>query len=117
MNLATKLSAIRGVGPKTAEQLEAAGLVTVDDLLNFLPRRHEDFSEVVSIADLRPGKVTIKVRCESVQTKFVRRGMRVTTAVLTDTTGKVQAVWFNQPYREKQLSGAGEFYVSGEFLN
>lgn len=115
MNLATKLSAIRGVGPKTAEQLEAAGLVTVDDLLNFLPRRHEDFSEVVSIADLRPGKVTIKVRCESVQTKFVRRGMRVTTAVLTDTTGKVQAVWFNQPYREKQLSGAGEFYVSGEF--
>lgn len=111
----TKLADIRGVGPRTAEQLEVAGLVTVGDMVNFLPRRHEDFSEVVSITELRPGKVTVKVRCETVQTKFVRRGMRVTTAVLTDQTGKVQAVWFNQPYREKQLSGAGEFYVSGEF--
>ncbi len=115
MNLMTKLSDIRGIGPKTAEQLVTAGLITVGDMIDLLPRRHEDFSEVISITNLRPGKATIKVRCESIQTKFVRRGMRVTTATLTDSTGKVQAVWFNQPYREKQLSGASEFYVSGEF--
>lgn len=41
--------------------------------------------------------------------------MRVTTAVLADTSGKVQAVWFNQPYRETQLKSKDEFYYSGEF--
>ena len=115
MNTTTPLSLIKGVGPKTAEQFAAAGLHTTGDLIHFLPRRLEDFSKTVPIAELEPGKSTIKARCESVSTRFVRRGMRVTTAVLADTSGKVQAVWFNQPYRETQLKSKDEFYYSGEF--
>src|SRR5690606_29242814 len=103
MNLQTPLEAIKGVGEKTAEQFALAGLHTVGDLITFLPRAYEDFSEVTNIADLKPGKRTIRARCESVTTKRVRRGMSVTTAVLVDKTGKVQAVWFNQPYRVAQL--------------
>lgn len=41
--------------------------------------------------------------------------MRITTATLADETGKLQAVWFNQPYRETQLKAGDEFYFSGEF--
>lgn len=116
MNLATSLENIKGVGPKTAEQLRAAGLETVEDILMFLPRKHEDFTGVSSIVDLQPGKVTIKARCESISTRPVRRGLRLTTAVLADDSGKLNAVWFNQPYRTQQLSGSkDEFYFSGEF--
>lgn len=115
MNLSTKLSLIKGVGPKTAEMLSVAGLQTVEDMLNFLPRRYDDFSNAVKIADLKPGKVAVRARCESVSTKPVRRGMRVTTATLFDDSGKVKAVWFNQPYRETQLKNGKEFLFSGEF--
>lgn len=116
MNLATKLDQIKGVGPKTAEQLARAGLQTVNDILLFLPRKHEDFTNLTSIVDLKPGKVTIKARCESITTRPVRRGLRLTTAVLADDTGKLNAVWFNQPYRTQQLGGSSEeFYFSGEF--
>ncbi len=114
MNLTTKLSAIRGVGPKTAADLALAGFETASDLINFLPRVYDDFSKIEKISDLRPGKVTIKARAESVNTRIVRRGLRVTTAVLSDDSGKVSAVWFNQAYRQKQLE-RGEFYFSGEF--
>lgn len=115
MNLATSLEKVKGVGAKTVEQFELAGLLNVGDLIAFLPRAHEDFSEVVKIADIHPGKATIKARCEKIATRPVRRGLRITTATLADDSGKLQAVWFNQPYRETQLKGGDEFYFSGEF--
>jgi len=115
MNLSTSLEQIKGVGPKTAEQLSAAGLHTVEDILLFLPRKHEDFTHQMKIADLVPGKVTIRARCEKVSSRPVRRGLTLTTAVLDDGTDKVNAIWFNQPYRSTQLAGGDEFYFSGEF--
>lgn len=115
MKLTTPLEQIKGVGPKTAQALAAAGLTTVSDVLNFLPRAYDDYSTAVNIADLQPGKVTVKARCESVSTRIVRRGLRITTAVLADKSGKVKAVWFNQPYRETQLKSDAEFIFSGQF--
>ena len=115
MKLATPLEQIKGVGPKTAQALAVAGLTTVSDALNFLPRAYNDYSTAVNIADLQPGKVTVKARCESVSTRIVRRGLRITTAVLADKSGKVKAVWFNQPYRETQLKSDVEFIFSGQF--
>ncbi len=115
MNLLSSLEKVKGVGPKVAEQFADAGLMTVDDLINFLPRAHEDFSHVTRIIDIAPGKATIKARCEKIATRPVRRGLRITTATLADDSGKLQAVWFNQPYRETQLKSGDEFYFSGEF--
>lgn len=116
MNLNTSLQKIKGVGDKTAEQFAEAGLRTVGDLIDFLPRKHEDFSEVTPIADLQPGKVTIRARCESVSTRIVKRGMKITTATLVDSSGKLKAVWFNQAYRAQQLKDTDqEFFFSGQF--
>lgn len=109
MHLNTPLEAVKGVGPKIAEQLAVAGLETVGDLISFLPRKYEDFSVVVPITEIKPGNQTIRARCEKVETKRVRRGMTVTTASLADKTGKLQAVWFNQPYRANQLKSEDEF--------
>lgn len=115
MNISAPLGQIKGVGEKTGADFEAAGLHTVNDLINFLPRAYEDFSQITAIADVHPGKLTIKARCEKIATRPVRRGLRITTATLADETGKLQAVWFNQPYREKQLKTGEAFYFSGDF--
>ena len=116
VNLNTKLSEIKGVGPKTFADFSRAGLETAGDLINFLPRNYEDFSRTEKISQLKPGKVTIRARAESVTTRYVRRGMRITNAVLVDDFGdKIQAVWFNQAYRETQMKSGAEFYFSGDF--
>lgn len=115
VSLSSHLSLIKGVGPKTADALSAAGLLTVEDAIGFLPRRYDDFSQVTSIAELQPGNVVIRAKCESVSTRPVRRGMRLTTAVLADESGKLKAVWFNQPYREAQLKSDRYFLFSGQF--
>ncbi|MDK2899061.1 MAG: ATP-dependent helicase RecG [Patescibacteria group bacterium] len=115
MNLSSSLYTVKGVGTKVGEQFALSGLNTIGDLINFYPRAHEDFSKIVNISEIKPGKATIKARCEKISTRPVRRGLRLTTATLADKTGKLQAIWFNQPYREKQLKSGEEFYFSGEF--
>ncbi len=115
MKLTTLLSKVKGVGPKTTELLTAAGLLTAEDAIVFLPRKYDDFSEVTSISELQPGNVVVRAKCESISTRPVRRGMRLTTAVLADDSGKVKAVWFNQPYRETQLKSDRYFLFSGQF--
>ena len=115
MNLQTPLDLIKGVGPKTAEQLSDAGLKTVADLIYFLPRKHEDFSQVTSISALKPGKVSVRGRFENVTSKRMRRNMSIVEATLTDGTSKVSVIWFNQPYRAEQIKKGTEWLVSGEF--
>lgn len=113
--LTSPVAELKGVGEKVDAAFKRVGIRTVIDLINWLPRRHEDFSAVTKIADLKPGKVTILARCESIETKQVRRGLRITTAVLSDGQDKLRAVWFNQPYRTTQLTGEKEFLFSGTF--
>lgn len=115
MNRLTPLEHIKGVGEKTASQLSAAGLHTVRDLIHFLPRRFDDYAMLTSIANIPQGKVMIKAKCEQASTRYVRRGMQITSATLSDDSGKLQAIWFNQPYRATQLKSNEWFYFTGVF--
>ena len=47
---------LKGVGPKVAQLMAAKNLVTVEDLLYYLPRRWEDLSRVGRITDLPVGE-------------------------------------------------------------
>ena len=116
MNLDTPLANIKGVGAKTAESFSKAGLFNVQDLINFFPRSYEDYSQVTPIGNIKPGKVTLRATIEHLNTRRVRRGMHITEATLSDETGKVAAVWFNQPYRADQLrKEKGQWLISGVF--
>lgn len=115
MQLDTPLERVKGVGPKSAEQLALAGLYTVEDLIYFLPRTYEDYSNVTTIANIKPGKVTLKGKFSGVTTKRVRRGLHVTEATLRDQTDAVSVTWFNQPYRAEQIGKGGDWLVTGEF--
>ncbi len=113
MDLFAPIEEVKGVGPKTAELLHKAGIFTFRDLVYYLPRTYENYQQAQRIADLRPGQVTIKARVEDV--KNSRKGrFNLTEAVLRDESGAIRAVWFNQPYRAKQLDDHREFYFSGK---
>lgn len=115
MDLDSSLGLIKGVGPKTLEILENAGLHTVRDILHFFPRKYEDFAAITDLSELRPGKVLFRAIVEKVNVRRVRRGMTIVEAVLVDGDEKVRAIWFNQPYRVSQLKIGEEFFFSGVF--
>ncbi|MBR5419281.1 ATP-dependent DNA helicase RecG [Candidatus Saccharibacteria bacterium] len=112
MDLAAPIEEVKGIGPKTAELLHKAGIFMLRDLVYHLPRDYENFQQAQNIADLRPGKVTVKARVEDIATRRIKR-LTLTEATLRDKTGAIKAIWFNQPYRAKQFSEQGEYYFSG----
>lgn len=115
MQLESTLERVKGVGPALAAKLASVGIHVVGDLLDYFPRRYDDYSQVQAIKHIKPGTVTIRATIKDIKGRYVRRGMHITEAVASDDTGSVRLVWFNQPYRENQTKRGTEYFVAGQF--
>lgn len=109
------LEDLKGVGEAVVKKLNILRVETLTDLVEFFPRRYDDYSTVMPIARVKPGPVTIQAVIKQARGRYVRRGMHITEAVASDATGSVRIVWFNQPYREGSLKGSQEYFISGQF--
>ncbi len=98
-----------------AKKFAIIGLASVHDLIEYFPRRYDDYSLILPINRIKPGVVTIKAVIKQAKGRYVRRGMHLTEAVVSDDTGSVRLIWFNQPYRANALKADTEYYISGDF--
>lgn len=110
----SSVSELSGVGAAVAGKLTQLGIETIADLLRHYPRRYDDYSQVTPVALLHPGQVTVKGRISQVTNRRTRSSTTLTEALISDDSGEVKAVWFNQPYLAKQLPHDGAVYLSGE---
>ena len=116
MDLFSGVENLNGVGPKTAEVLKKYGIRTVRDFLYNLPRDYENFEAPTSISEIRPGKVVVRGKIDSLTTRRARRrNLSVTEGVIRDKTGAIKVVWFNQSYRVRQFNPDKEYYFTGNF--
>jgi ATP-dependent DNA helicase RecG len=106
---------IKGVGEQLARELKKINLDSVESVVGYIPRKFEDYSTVAQISAIQPGKVTIQARLSSVTSRYARKGLHITEAIATDTTGSVRVVWFNQPYRAQAIKVGDEYFLSGVF--
>lgn len=103
---------MKGVGPKRAELLQKLGVYTLEDLLYHLPRRYEDRTRFVTIAQAVPGEpVTLKGRVALVDVTSARSGMALVKARLDDDTGSLELVWFNQRWMKERLQNKPHEFV------
>ena len=116
MNLTAGVESLCGVGPKTAAALKKAGVFTVRDFLYLLPRTYENYQTMIPIAKIRPGKVMLRARVESMTVRRARRrNFTIVEGIISDETGAVRVVWFNQAYRAKQFKEGQYYYFTGNY--
>ena len=85
------------------------------DLLLTPPRRYIDRSLVVPLRDVWQGEeLTVVASIARVGTRRPRRDLTLVEADLYDGTALLRAVWFNQPYRARQLVQGREYALSGK---
>ena len=111
----TSVQYLSGVGPVMLGKLQRLGIETVRDLLFYFPRRWDDFSKPQIISNLRIGDdAIIKAKIFQIKMSRTRRKwMSIIEALLTDDSGQIKAIWFNQPFLMKILKPGDEWLFAG----
>ena len=104
MNTASPITALKGIGEKTAALFHRVGVDTVGELLSYYPRTYDVYERPVSIGALEADKI-------QAVTGVIRRipdGRRVgryhiTTVSLEENGLHLQLSWFNMPFLRNSL--------------
>jgi len=98
------------------KKLEKLGIFTVRNLLLHFPFRYEDYSEIIPIAEIRIGEMaTIIGKIEKIKNICSwKKRMSITEVLVSDNTGKIPIIWFNQPYLADNLAPGKEIRLSGK---
>src|SRR3989338_3177779 len=80
--------------------LAGLDIKTVGDLLLYLPRSHEDLSQIQTLGSSPLGeKVTLRGTVGALKLSRIRGGKYLVKTRFTDTEGgAAEVVWFNQPH-------------------
>ena len=107
---------LKAVGPKLETGLADMGITSVLDLLDHYPRRYVDRTERAEIAELSIGdEATVDAEVRSIRSRRTRDGKRtIVNAVVYDGTGLLELVFFNQAWRERQLSVGTQVSLFGK---
>jgi ATP-dependent DNA helicase RecG len=96
---------LKGVGERKQESLAAVDIESVLDILTTYPRRWVDRTNEARVSDLEPGaEALVLVTVRSAKRRPLRNRRTMVEAVVGDESGRLHVVFFNQPWRERQLT-------------
>ncbi|MGA7635924.1 MAG: ATP-dependent DNA helicase RecG [Candidatus Acidiferrales bacterium] len=116
--LSNPVKYLRGVGPQRAATLEERGILTVADLLGYLPFRYEDRLRFTPIAEVTPGHVhTIFAEVTGgggTTVRFKRSRRSIFHVTVRDASGKVYVRFFHGGYLEGRLKDGQKLVLHGK---
>jgi len=96
--------------------LKKLGINTIEDLLYYFPVRYGDTSKIAQINDLIKGDTAVvfgKISKLKTSKAWVKK-IPMSDGLVTDETGSVKLVWFNQPYIAKMIHDGQLVRVEGK---
>ena len=117
MNESNSITALKGIGDKTAKLYEKLNIRQIGDLIRYYPARFELFEDPVPISEAKEGTT-----CTVAGTVFGRiqvsagRKLQVTTLHLKDITGTLKVIWFRMPFLRNTLNRGGLLILRGRVV-
>ncbi len=109
---------LNGVGPHRRKALHAVGVETVFDLLTYYPRRYIDRTAQAPISEAAVGaEITVVADVLSVSSRRLRGGRRLVSVEVGDASGTMSVIFFNQAWRERQLTDGLAVAIFGKVEN
>jgi ATP-dependent DNA helicase RecG len=103
--LEISLREFKGIGPKTALKLEKNKIKTIKDLLYFFPYKYQDLTQIKKISELKIGETGVILGKITNLKLFPtpKRRMFILQGIISDETGSLKVIWYNQPFLAKTL--------------
>jgi ATP-dependent DNA helicase RecG len=103
--LEISLREFKGIGPKTALKLEKNKIKTIKDLLYFFPYKYQDLTQIKKIGELKIGETGVILGKITNLKLFPtpKRRMFILQGIISDETGSLKVIWYNQPFLAKTL--------------
>ncbi len=115
MDLQTPVSQVSKSYKMFARRLEKLGIYKLEDFIFHIPFRYEDYSLISKINLVQPGEIiTIKGKVEDFTNVYTRRFKTLQKAKISDDTGTIELMWFNQPYLKNVIKVGDLISVSGK---
>lgn len=110
------VQSLKGIGPAKAKLFQKLGIRNVEDLFYYYPRGYKDKSILTDIKDLVPEhtytiRATVAARPIEVRSK---KGLLVVKAPVSDETGKINIVWFNNRFIKNSIKQGDELFFYGK---
>ena len=113
--LHTPVQYVRGCGPRRAALLAKLDLLTVRDLLFFLPRDVVDLSVAADVEELTDDAIhTVRGVVLDADARSTRGGRILVKAVVETSSGTVRASFFNQRWMLKKLPPGTRVMLTGK---
>ena len=109
------ITRLNRLSEKKAKALEDWGIASVFDLLTTYPHRYIDRSRQADLADLAVGdEAVVLATVRRVSARRTRNRRSLVELAADDGTGTMKVVFFNQPWRAKQLVAGTEALFFGK---
>lgn len=112
------ITAISGIGEKTAALYHKLNIYTVKDLITYYPRDYEEWRDIIPIGELSANQVhAIRGMVVSApQTFHIRKNMTVTNVRVKDASGACDITYFNMPYIRNSLQPGKQYIFRGRVV-
>ena len=113
--LSSPVSVIHGIGPAAEDRLAKLDICTVYDLISYLPRRYDDWSNLKSFSDAAEGEeISFRANVLTVPSVNVRSRARPVSFYIGNGMGRIKVTFFNSPYIAKKFNPGDECFVHGK---
>ena len=105
MVLEESITAIKGIGTKTAALLNKLGIYTKGDILKYFPRNYDKYDKIIPISSLKIGMTAVISAMPASYPILKRVGNKnILVCEVMDGSGKIELNWFNMPFIKSKLS-------------
>ena len=117
MVIEESITAIKGIGAKTALLLNKLGIFTKGDILKYFPRNYDKYDKIIPISMVKSGMTAI-ISAMPVSFPMLKQMGKKSILIceVSDGSGKIELNWFNMPFIKSKLAKGVHMIYRGKVV-